>query len=621
MALIVMAFRGNGWTLACSLGLLLTAAGCFQSHEKSVLERKRTRVDGGVVGVGAAGSGADGRVIAGAPSDPTFVVPGRDPSGREKVRRERETPAERGICEKGGYCAELGSAKTTGADLLFVVDNSSSMREEQAALSVQFPRMIRIMTGGEPNSRGEVFPPVSSLHLGVVSTDMGVVGVPNNWPGCSDPRHIAGGDDGVLEQSTDWTKNCNVSAPSFLTFSAGQTDPEKVAQDFGCIATLGTDGCGFEQPLEAALKALWPRIYIDQDGNQLSGSMNPIQFLSTTADGLYGHGDTPPNRGFLRNDPVAGVSLLQVIVVTDEEDCSSRNTSHLAPSIDPNDPQSSPPVNLRCFSNKQNLYEVERYVNGLKSLRPGYEDTVVFGALVGVPPDLAENYEIETPTGFTGWETDIYFDRILNDPRMQERVLHEDDPLMANLAPSCSRIDRRGERADAYPPRRIVEVAKGFHDHSWVASICQDDFTSAIDNVFSWSFADINSMCLPRALMRNPSGKIDCEMIVELPPPGPFAQPNPTECTGPLMSPVSAPRSEKNPGGGVNCKITQLAVHDGMPDSGEGFYYDNTIGAYNKSTCMKNRGASIRFTDNATSWLGLRMYIDCSAGIEDPTAP
>jgi hypothetical protein len=617
-----MALRSKRWTLiACNLGLLLTAAACFQTRERTVLDRKRPRTDGGVADVTAAGSGARGSLGGAGRPGPTSLSPGADPSGSQKVRRERETPAERGVCARGGYCEELASAQTSGLDLLFVIDNSSSMREEQAALSAQFPRMIRILTAGEPNSRGETSPPVSNLHLGVVSTDMGVVGVPNNWPGCSDPRHIAGGDDGMLQHSGDWTTDCSSTYPAFLEFSEGLTDPEKVAHDFGCIATLGTGGCGFEQPLEAALKALWPRNYIDQDGNVLSGSKNPIEFLSTTADGQYGHGDAPPNLGFLRNDPVAGLTMLQVIIVTDEEDCSSRNTSHLAPEIDPNDPSSSTPVNLRCFYNKQNLYDVERYVNGLKSLRPGHEDTIVFGALVGVPLDLTENTGWDIPSEFTGDPMDIYFDRILNDPRMQERVLHEDDPAIANLAPSCTRIDRSGHSADAYPPRRIVEVAKGFGDHGWVGSICQDDFTSAIDIAFGWTYANINSQCLPRALKRNTNGKIDCDMIIELPPPGPFKQTKPTECSSPLLSPVTAPRVETNPAGGVNCKIAQLAVHDGVPESGEGFYYDDTIGENNKSTCMKNRGTSIRFTDNANFWFGLRMYIDCAAGVEDPTAP
>jgi hypothetical protein len=33
----------------------------------------------------------------------------------------------------------------------------------------------------------------------------------------------------------------------------------------------------------------------------------------------------------------------------------------------------------------------------------------------------------------------------------------------------------------AYPPRRIVEVARGFGKNGFVQSICQDDFAPAMD--------------------------------------------------------------------------------------------------------------------------------------------
>jgi hypothetical protein len=499
-------------------------------------------------------------------------------------------------------------------DLLFVVDNSSSMRQEQAALREQIPRLIRIMTAAAPNARGEIIPPVPDLHLGIVSTDMGVVGVPNQWPGCADARHIAGGDDGELQHSGGAEIGCQSSYPPFLTFLEGQTDPEHVARDLACIAALGTEGCGFEQPLEAALKALWPKNYIDADGNVWFPEMNPIKFLSTTAEGVYGHGDTPPNAGFLRNDPVAGLSILEIVLVTDEEDCSSKNTTHLAATTDPNDPLSKQPPNLRCYYNKQNLFEVERYVRGLKGLRPGHEDTVVFGAIVGVPRELVDHSVRDSVDFSNGAERDAYYDQILNDPRMQERPFNEDFEI-GNVAPSCTRTDRFGDRADAYPPRRIVEVVKGFGDQAFLASICQDDFTDAIDSITGATFGPFNSPCLPSALERRADGKVSCDVIVELPPKGEFSQTAPTECTGPL-SPVKAPRATTNPAGGVNCKIAQLAVNAAVRESGEGFYYDDEIGEDNKQLCMRNRGTSIRFTENGYPRFGLRMYIDCAPGAE-----
>src|SRR5262245_27685125 len=90
-----------------------------------------------------------------------------------------------------GVDAATGSGTGSGletpiasADVLFVVDNSGSMRQEQAALREQFPRLIEALTTGRKRN-GESFSAVKDMHLGVVSTDMGLSGIANNFPGCN----------------------------------------------------------------------------------------------------------------------------------------------------------------------------------------------------------------------------------------------------------------------------------------------------------------------------------------------------------------------------------------------------------------------------------------------------
>ena len=69
-------------------------------------------------------------------------------------------------------------------------------------------------------------------------------------------------------------------------------------------ASLTATGCGYEQPLEAALKALWPA-------------------TDTSVEFLYGEGHgAGTNAGFLRDD-----SLLIVVVITDEDDCSAEESA------------------------------------------------------------------------------------------------------------------------------------------------------------------------------------------------------------------------------------------------------------------------------------------------------
>ena len=88
-------------------------------------------------------------------------------------------------------------------DLLFMVDNSNSMTEEQASLTSEFPRMINILASGDFDQDGdfagdgeagdEDFRPVRDLNVGVITSDMGAGGF--TLPTC---RAADFGDDGIL---------------------------------------------------------------------------------------------------------------------------------------------------------------------------------------------------------------------------------------------------------------------------------------------------------------------------------------------------------------------------------------------------------------------------------------
>jgi hypothetical protein len=307
-------------------------------------------------------------------------------------------------------------------------------------------------------------PAVQSLHLGVVSSDMGLVGI-------SDIEKCEGlGDDGILQHlAHPEVVDCEPTYPAFITYTQGRDDVDTTATDFACIAMLGTDGCGFEQQLESGLKALWPAVDVDPaTGRPLL--RNRITFLGdANGFGLVGHGDTE-NAGFLRNDTGQGPSLLVIMLITDEEDCSSADTSHFTPAhfLDPISQLAMQDLNLRCFFNPQNLYALDRYYTGYRALRPGNEQLVMFAAIAGVPPDLVSAEALD--------DADFY-DRILRDPRMQER----EDPTRTpeqggNLVPSCDTATGK-----AFPPRRIVELARRFGSNGIVQSICQEDFGPALD--------------------------------------------------------------------------------------------------------------------------------------------
>jgi hypothetical protein len=367
-------------------------------------------------------------------------------------------------------------------DLLLMVDNSNSMAGEQASLKKVFPRLIEALTSGL-RFPGDMhpFPPVQDLHVGIVSSDMGIPGV-ELPPSC----HANGGDDGRLLHAPHG-EGCEPGYPQWLSFQG--KDSAKFVMDMGCIASLGTGGCGFEQQLESPLKALWPRHYKDLAGNEV---LNPLRFLSTSIDGTQGRGDVPEaeggNLGFLRPATDASPSLLVILAVTDEDDCSVKSTEHLKPNnqLPENSPYRAQDINLRCLQNPQFLYDIKaRYYGSLRALRPNAEDRVMFAAIAGVPPELvaAEALEKVDFEAADPGSRSAFYDAILSDARMQQVV----DPTtmpgsgQGNLTASCKRMVA-GDTfpSTAYPPRRIVELAKLFDQNSMVQSICQDDFTQPI---------------------------------------------------------------------------------------------------------------------------------------------
>ncbi len=320
-----------------------------------------------------------------------------------------------------GSCCGLAMEK---ADVLFVIDNSASMTEEQAALIAQMPYLLSVLTTGDFEGDGRIdFPPVTDLHLGVVSTDMGVGD--DLIPTCTDL-----GDDGLLNTHGAPVSGCDATYPPFLAFGG---DLDALASDFACVANLGTDGCGFEQQLEAPLKALTP-------------STSPIRFQG----GSVGHGDGA-NAGFLRPD-----SVLAVILLTDESDCSA-----VDPDIfNPESPRYVGDLNLRCFQYPEALHPIERYVDGLLALRPDAR-RLVYTSVAGVPADL-------TTSELPDW------DGILADERMQERV---DPEMPSGLLPTC----RVPGRTVAFPARRMVQVGRDLEARgatASVGSICDEDLTS-----------------------------------------------------------------------------------------------------------------------------------------------
>ena len=318
---------------------------------------------------------------------------------------------------------------TGEVDLLFVIDNSGSLGEEQVKLWYELPNlMVRLASGdidldGVPDRA-----PLRDLHVGVVTTDMGTGGFV--VPTCADADF---GDDGRLRSQGNTGAGCPATFPPFLAFLAGGADaPERFAADVACVAVAGTGGCGFEQQLEAGLKALSP---VGPTAWTAPGYEAPTFFRGTT-----GHGDIA---GFIRAD-----SVLAIVMLSDEDDCSARDPEIFNPA---SATYGATDLNLRCFAHEDAaLHPVSRYVDGLLQLRrsPG---RLVFAPIVGVPQDLEPGLG-EAPD----WELLTSPDPMVRDYRLQNRV----DPSMpTRLLASCTGTDP--SHGAAYPPSRILQTARG----------------------------------------------------------------------------------------------------------------------------------------------------------------
>jgi hypothetical protein len=510
-------------------------------------------------------------------------------------------------------------------DLLFVVDNSNSMAGEQAQLRAQFPRLMEALTLGQLSPDDpRTFTPVRDMHVGVVSTDMGIPGV-ELPPSC----HADGGDDGRLQNAPhpEAGLTCDAAYPRFLDYQSSSSDAPKLAQDFACIATLGTGGCGFESQLEAPFKALVPRVFVGEGGQPLP---TPFRFIATEEARTWGRGDLAAqyggNLGFLRDDP-DDPSLLVIVLLSDEEDCSVSSTDHLKPNNQL--PESGPgseyrleDINLRCHDHPEFLYDLKsRYLDGFRALRPGRQDLVVFSAIVGVPADLV-SADVMANTNFDDDSArEAFYDKIMQDARMQDEVDPSTMPGsgQGNLKPSCLRV-QRGETSPstAYPPRRIVELARAFGPNGMVQSICQDDFAPAIDMIVKSMAKPLAEMCMPQRLVRAQDERVSCALYWELPTSAQLQEllldaNTPTECAalGELVDPALPVLQGDT--GGQRCAIKQLPVQDGAADSGEGWYYDDFTSGLD-TLCAQGLAQRVAFSEGARPPRGVAVKLECEAG-------
>lgn len=538
-------------------------------------------------------------------------------------------------------------------DILFEIDNSNSMRDNQAQLARQFDVLISQLVSPpvDPATMRPRYTPVRSMHVGVISSDLGTPG--STVPSCVNSDS---GDDGLLNPVRNglairmhqpWTTapagirpaRCTMNLnqyPNFLTFDAQMTDAAAFREDFVCNAFLSTGGCGLEQQLESAYRALVVRNPRAQAGN------------------------TDPNAGFVRND-----SVLAIVLVSDEEDGSVRDCRYQEqgdPDGDCRAPRgdalgvfdsssgdwASNDLNLRFYmyepgTRQDPTWNLNRYIDpmrptrGFLSLKPGRPNLVIFAGILGVPINLPSTTsggttQIDWGTllganpngseGFTGMSTEgpVSMRQRNMDPACAMRVVPACRREGTSYDPSRPACDTTAQYF-AWPSRRIVEVARRFavgYQNGTVSSICRSDYSTALQQIVERIQNQLSGRCLPRPLqttppictgMGTPAGcvsmgsttpvRVNCVVRETLPSNLRAAD----RCT-----PARGRRpAGRDANGNEQCLVEQVpAPLGGRPTAGAGFYYDTTVDP-SAPSCLQR----ISFTEGASIDNGASALIEC----------
>ncbi|MCA9665120.1 MAG: VWA domain-containing protein [Myxococcales bacterium] len=412
---------------------------------------KRTIVGVSMVVVVACAVGCDTRLPVGADAAVDHIdLPPPDARPTADARPTTRPPT----------TLQFVQGKQIKLDLLFVMDNSGSMGEEQQNLIKNVARLLDSLRTPLLGSDGTGKPcdannlggcKLPDIHVGVVSTDLGA----GNYglPSCE----RAGGDSGRMF-NTPRIAGCTPPADAYITYNNGKTNIPGAGADavqavndaFACIARLGTDGCGFESPLEAARLALQP-------------ATNP---------------------GFRRPD-----AQLAIVFITDEDDCSAQNPVLFDPTQQALSDPLGPLTSFRCFE-----FGVQCDVNDRNLLGPRFNCVPTSSWLFGV-----KRYTDAFRSAAGGQRLYV---AVIGGPT--DRVEVGRDGTNPVLKASCT-----SAAGNAVPGLRLKAVTDALAPSSQYTSICEQSFGPALVKLGNSLVTTQTAGCLPRVPLTT-TGALTC---------------------------------------------------------------------------------------------------------------
>lgn len=351
--------------------------------------------------------------------------------------------------------ASVAGLPNHNLDILFVMDSSASMVEEQILLAQNFPRFMQQLEGlpgGLPN-----------VHIGVVTPDLGTLGGADIG-GCR-----AFGDGGKLLLQGFATSDgkpflSNIADPSNAAVRNKNYDGE-LTTAFTQLARVGSNGCGLEQPLEAMRRALAV--------------------------------DNSANTGFLRDD-----ANLAIVIVTDEDDCSATG-----PDFFGSNPALGPLDSYRCFTQgvicDDDTLDPQR-AGERTNCRPR--------------PNAMYQTEVASYVDFLiarkGDERKVMVAGVIA-PTLSSVTVERNNingGLTSMLAPSCER-SFNGMISRADPAIRLTSFLHSFPGRTQTSSICDNDYSSVLNKIGASTARLIDAACLEQTPQLDDNGQPTCDIV------------------------------------------------------------------------------------------------------------